>query len=91
MFVPETKALSLEELDQVFGVPTWKHASYQLKTIPYWWKKYIRRQRITREPLYHFNNEDDSHLYEPSSSHTLKARNMSVLDDPEKANAAHHN
>lgn len=29
-FVPETKALSLEELDQVFSVPTKKHAAYQV-------------------------------------------------------------
>ena len=28
LFVPETKALSLEELDQVFGVPTRTHAAY---------------------------------------------------------------
>ena len=24
LFVPETKALTLEELDQVFSVPTWR-------------------------------------------------------------------
>ncbi len=28
LFVPETKALSLGELDQVFSVPTGKHAAY---------------------------------------------------------------
>lgn len=33
--VPETKGLSLEELDQVFSVPTRKHASYHLKGVPY--------------------------------------------------------
>ena len=31
LFVPETKALTLEELDQVFSVPTQTHAAYQLK------------------------------------------------------------
>jgi len=52
LFVPETKALTLEELDQVFSVPTRKHAAYQIRQIPYWWKKYIRRQQVVKEPLY---------------------------------------
>lgn len=30
-FVPETKSLSLEELDMVFAVPNRKHATYQLR------------------------------------------------------------
>lgn len=30
-FLPETKSLSLEELDYVFSVPTEKHARYQAK------------------------------------------------------------
>jgi len=34
LFLPETKALSLEELDQVLSVPTHVHASYQLKALP---------------------------------------------------------
>ena len=33
LFVPETKALSLEELDQVFSVPTHTHATYQIKAL----------------------------------------------------------
>lgn len=34
LFVPETKGLSLEELDQVFSVPTRKHATYHLVGVP---------------------------------------------------------
>ncbi|KAH9814218.1 hypothetical protein DFH28DRAFT_895265 [Melampsora americana] len=48
-FMPETKALTLEELDYVFSVPTAKHASYQIKNLSYWIKKNILRQRV--EPL----------------------------------------
>ncbi|KAJ5103793.1 hypothetical protein N7532_004322 [Penicillium argentinense] len=52
LFVPETKALTLEELDQVFSVPTRKHALYQLKNA--WWhfRVWILRQKL--EPLPEF-------------------------------------
>jgi hypothetical protein len=42
--------LTLEELDQVFSVPTWKHASYQLKNGVWHVKKYVFFQRH-QEPL----------------------------------------
>ncbi|GAA5939641.1 hypothetical protein JCM3775_002075 [Rhodotorula graminis] len=52
-FVPETKGLSLEELDQVFSVPTKIHAAYHLKGLGYNFRKYILRQRLPpRKPLY---------------------------------------
>ncbi|GAA5845330.1 hypothetical protein JCM9279_004844 [Rhodotorula babjevae] len=52
-FVPETKGLSLEELDQVFSVPTKIHATYHLKGLGYNFRKYILRQRLPpRKPLY---------------------------------------
>ncbi|GAA6038856.1 hypothetical protein JCM8097_002930 [Rhodosporidiobolus ruineniae] len=55
LFVPETKGLSLEELDQVFSVPTKKHSAYHLAGVGYNFKKYILRQRLPpREPLYHW-------------------------------------
>ncbi|KAL1971067.1 hypothetical protein VTN77DRAFT_18 [Rasamsonia byssochlamydoides] len=49
LFVPETKALTLEELDQVFSVPTWKHASYQIKNAVWHFRVWILRQKL--EPL----------------------------------------
>lgn len=55
LFVPETKALSLEELDQVFSVPTRTHAAYQLKALPRNVKKYLFRMKVEEvEPLYHY-------------------------------------
>ncbi|KAI9696266.1 MAG: hypothetical protein M1836_005819 [Candelina mexicana] len=57
LFVPETKQRTLEELDYVFAVPTRTHASYQVtKALPYWFKKYIFRQNVVLEPLYHFES-----------------------------------
>ncbi|KAF9071032.1 hypothetical protein BDP27DRAFT_1322661 [Rhodocollybia butyracea] len=53
LFVPETKALSLEELDQVFSVPTHTHAVYQLKALPHNIRKYIFRMKVKPiPPLY---------------------------------------
>ncbi|KAH8119191.1 proton myo-inositol cotransporter [Phellopilus nigrolimitatus] len=54
LFMPETKALSLEELDSVFSVSTRKHSAYQLRALPHNIKKYIFRMNVEpMEPLYH--------------------------------------
>ncbi|KAI5450673.1 hypothetical protein NCC49_002930 [Naganishia albida] len=45
-FVPETKALSLEELDAVFEVPTGAYIKYQSKeVVPYWFQRNIKRNK----------------------------------------------
>ncbi|GAA6059574.1 hypothetical protein JCM10212_000630 [Sporobolomyces blumeae] len=56
LFMPETKALSLEELDQVFSVPTKKHAAYHIRQLPYNFQKYILRRKGMgpQEELYHW-------------------------------------
>ena len=55
LFVPETKQLSLEELDSVFSVPTRKHATYQVRHLGWVIRKYFLcgGSRISpMEPLY---------------------------------------
>ncbi|CAM1506272.1 Fc.00g059130.m01.CDS01 [Cosmosporella sp. VM-42] len=49
LFVPETKALTLEELDQVFSVSTRRHASYQIKNAVWHFRTWVLRQKL--EPL----------------------------------------
>ncbi|KAL6866773.1 sugar transporter domain-containing protein [Trichoderma novae-zelandiae] len=49
LFVPETKALTLEELDQVFGVSTRKHMSYQIRNAVWHVRVWVLRQKL--EPL----------------------------------------
>jgi len=49
MFVPETKALTLEELDQIFSVPTHRHARYQIKNAVWHFRTWVMRRKL--EPL----------------------------------------
>jgi len=52
-FVPETKALTLEELDQVFSVPTTKHASYQIRNALWHFRVWILRQKLDPMPSFY--------------------------------------
>lgn len=48
-FLPETKGLTLEELDEVFDVPTEQHAIYQTKVLVNGFRRHILRAEV--EPL----------------------------------------
>ncbi|KAJ3852296.1 MFS sugar transporter [Lentinula lateritia] len=66
LFVPETKALSLEELDQVFSVPSHTHAAYQLKALPHNIKRYIFRMHVPDiPPLYKHEGVIGEKTYAP--------------------------
>lgn len=55
LWVPETKQLTLEELDYVFSIPTRKHMSYQVKySLPYYLKLLTFQKPVPPEPLYKF-------------------------------------
>ncbi|KAK5691315.1 hypothetical protein LTR17_025681 [Elasticomyces elasticus] len=50
-FVRETKQLTLEEIDQVFSVPTKKFLAYETGTwLPYFFKRHILRRKIQKPP-----------------------------------------
>lgn len=50
-FVRETKQLTLEEIDQVFSVPTKQFLGYELKIwLPYFIKRHILRKKIVKPP-----------------------------------------
>ena len=59
LWVPETKQKTLEELDQVFSVPSNVFISYQFKqALPWFFKRWILcNRRATLEPLYHEDRE----------------------------------
>ncbi|KAL9001363.1 MAG: hypothetical protein Q9169_000254 [Polycauliona sp. 2 TL-2023] len=50
--LPETKGKTLEELDQVFSVPTNVHARYGLRQLRYFVKRYVLRRQVQPERLY---------------------------------------
>ena len=65
IFVPETTGKTLEEINYIFGVPTWKHSSYQLREVLPWsvdhyvlrfvWRG---RKRVPKpKPLYRWYQE----------------------------------
>ena len=68
-FVPETKALTLEELDQVFSVSTRKHMKYQSKNAIWHFNKWIlRRKQEPLPPLYRYNRHDETESNEDTKA-----------------------
>lgn len=72
LFVPETKSLTLEELDQgelsrvsyshskvsaVFSTPTRVHIAYQFRQIPWFINRYLFGRKLPKEELYVFDEE----------------------------------
>ncbi|KAJ9611716.1 hypothetical protein H2200_004900 [Cladophialophora chaetospira] len=56
LFVPETKALTLEELDYVFALPTQKFVEYEIKeALPYYVQRYLLWKTAKLRPLYDFS------------------------------------
>ncbi|KAJ0413613.1 hypothetical protein BJY00DRAFT_319610 [Aspergillus carlsbadensis] len=54
--LPETKALSLEELDQVFSVPTRQHIAHYAEMLPWYFKKYLARTDVPpQKQLYDYD------------------------------------
>jgi hypothetical protein len=50
-FVRETKQLTLEEIDQVFSVPTKEFLAYETKTwLPYFIRRHVLRKNIEKPP-----------------------------------------
>ncbi|WVQ78587.1 hypothetical protein IAT38_000673 [Cryptococcus sp. DSM 104549] len=58
LFLPESKGLTLEELDQVFSVPTGVHAKYQIWNLKWHFNHYILRSKAPWKPLYQFDEEE---------------------------------
>ncbi|KAG0652789.1 polyol transporter 1, partial [Hyphodiscus hymeniophilus] len=60
LFMPETKQLTLEELDYVFGVPTHIHIAYQVKkALPYYMKRWVSfHKKATLEPLHRLDGSN---------------------------------
>lgn len=62
LFLPETKGKTLEELDQVFSVPTHIHAAYGIRQISYFIKRYLFMRHVEPERLYEREDVDDNEV-----------------------------
>jgi len=61
-FLPETKALTLEELDTVFDVGNRQFSAYYRKKLPWYLKKHILRQNVApMEPLFELHEKGHHH------------------------------
>ncbi|GJN92927.1 hypothetical protein Rhopal_005970-T1 [Rhodotorula paludigena] len=67
MFCPETKAFTLEELDEVFSMSTARQARYGLASPAFWFRKYVLRQNIQRTALHHYHPSE--HKDQPKMEH----------------------
>lgn len=63
-FVPETKEKTLEELDQVFEVPTRVHAAYGARQFKYFFDRYIFRRDVPPVVLIERGAEPETISYE---------------------------
>ncbi len=59
LFMPETKGKTLEELDQIFSVPTHIHAAYGIRQVGFFVRRYILRQHVEPERLYEREDTDE--------------------------------
>lgn len=57
--LPETKGKTLEELDQVFSVPSSVHARYGVRQLRYFLKRYVMRRHVEPETLYEHEDTRD--------------------------------
>jgi sugar porter (SP) family MFS transporter len=75
LFVPETKGLTLEELDAVFSVPTATFINHTFtQAIPYWIKRWLFwRRDITLAPLIENENDQDPAVYLPQQKPKTEA------------------
>lgn len=67
-FLPETKGKTLEELDQVFSVPTRVHAAYGAKQFAWFFKHYLFRQDVAKPTLYEKEEAPDLDYHDSTFS-----------------------
>lgn len=58
LFMPETKGKTLEELDQVFSVPTMMHAKYGAGELVYYFRRYVLRQKELKKVVLYERDGD---------------------------------
>lgn len=87
-FLPETKSLTLEELDTVFAVRNRDHAQYYAKKAPWYVNKYLLRRDVAPFPaLYEVDDHHEGHHETQEKSVVQQAERDAVSDDLSKKDA----
>ncbi|OJD39050.1 mfs sugar transporter [Diplodia corticola] len=60
LFVPETKDLSLEQLDKVFNKRTSEHMSYGWRQLLFWVRRYVLLRKYAKSPTLWPTDEQDN-------------------------------
>lgn len=60
--LPETKALSLEELDTVFKVGNREHSKYYTEKLPHYARNIFRKDKEAYPPLYQIGETGEKAL-----------------------------
>ncbi|KAM0324480.1 hypothetical protein ACHAPQ_008339 [Fusarium lateritium] len=77
--LPETKNLTLEELDNVFSVSNREHAAYYMRKLPWYLKKYILRKDVSPFPeLYEFAANDGQYPQEKPDAKHIEGNNSTL-------------
>lgn len=58
-FVPETKDLSLEELDEVFNLSTPRHMAHGFHQLSFWVQRYLFWRKYVKKPTLVHGDETD--------------------------------
>lgn len=83
-FLPETKNLTLEELDVVFSVKNRDHAAYYAKKMPWYIKKYLLFQDVPpMAPLYQLDQTSPSQKKEDAKARADRS------DQADSGNVSH--
>lgn len=88
-FLPETKSLTLEELDTVFAVRNRDHAQYYAKKAPWYANKYLLRRDVAPFPaLYEVDDHhEDNHDGTQEKSVVQQSEHNAVSDEFNKKGA----
>lgn len=62
-FVPDTKDLSLEELDQVFGYSTREHVRHGVDQLRWFVSRYVLRRKGLKKPVF-VQREDPEKVFD---------------------------
>ncbi|KAK7421992.1 hypothetical protein QQZ08_009713 [Neonectria magnoliae] len=83
--LPETKNLTLEELDNVFGVTDREHVGYYVKKLPWYLNKYALRRDVDQfPPLYEFAANDGYYPQEKPSVRHAEGRTPGTSSEDDK-------